>query len=76
MEKFLEYAPLILVVIIFCISYKIFVNPVDLERKHREILEDIDKKYVTKTIFDELKNQMHDVADKVEKIYNILIDKQ
>lgn len=73
MEKFLEYAPLILVIIMFCINYKIFVNPVDLEKKHREILEDIDKKYATKTIVDELKSQIHDMADKVDKIYNILI---
>lgn len=76
MEKFFEYAPLILVIIMFCINYKIFVNPVDLEKKHREILDDIDKKYATKTIVDELKSQIHDMADKVDKIYNILIDKQ
>lgn len=73
MEKFFEYAPLILVIIMFCINYKIFVNPVDLEKKHREILEDIDKKYATKTIVDELKSQIHDMAYKVDKIYNILI---
>lgn len=76
MEKFFEYAPLILVIIMFCINYKIFVNPVDLEKKHREILDDIDKKYATKTIVDELKSQIHDMADKVNKIYNILIDKK
>ena len=72
MEKFWEYAPIILVIIMFCINYKIFVNPVDLEKKHREILDDIDKKYATKTIVDELKSQIHDMADKVDKIYNIV----
>ena len=43
MEKFFEYAPIILVLILFFINYRIFVNPVDLEKKHREILDDIDK---------------------------------
>ena len=76
MEKFLEYAPLILVIIMFCINYKIFVNPVDLEKKHREILNDIDNKYASKTTVDELKNQFHDMAEKIDKIYNILIDRQ
>ena len=76
MEKFWEYAPLILVIIMFCINYRIFVNPVDLEKKHREILSDIDKKYASKTTVDELKSQFHDMAEKIDKIYNILIDRQ
>ena len=76
MEKFWEYAPIILVLIMFCINYKIFVNPVDLERKHREILNDIDNKYASKTTVDELKSQFHDMAVKIDKIYNILIDRQ
>lgn len=76
MEKFWEYAPIILVIIMFCINYKVFVNPVDLEKKHREILNDIDKKYASKTTVDELKSQFHDMAEKIDKIYNILIDRQ
>ena len=76
MEKIFEYAPLILVLIMFCINYKIFVNPVDLEKKHREILSDIDNKYASKTTVEELKSQFHDMAEKIDKIYNILIDRQ
>ena len=76
MEKIFEYAPLILVLIMFCVNYKIFVNPVDLEKKHREILSDIDNKYASKTTVDELKSQFHDMAEKIDKIYNILIDRQ
>ena len=76
MEKIFEYAPLILVLIMFCVNYRIFVNPVDLEKKHREILSDIDNKYASKTTVDELKSQFHDMAEKIDKIYNILIDRQ
>lgn len=76
MEKFFEYAPIILVIIMFCINYRVFVNPVDLEKKHREILSDIDNKYASKTTVDELKSQFHDMAEKIDKIYNILIDRQ
>ena len=76
MEKIFEYAPLILVLIMFCVNYKIFVNPVDLEKKHREILSAIDNKYASKTTVDELKSQFHDMAEKIDKIYNILIDRQ
>ena len=76
MEKFFEYAPIILVIIMFCINYRVFVNPVDLEKKHREILSDIDNKYASKTTVNELKSQFHDMAEKIDKIYNILIDRQ
>jgi predicted Holliday junction resolvase-like endonuclease len=89
MEQILNYAPLVLALIMFFMNYKIFVTPADLERKHRdivneinpekrhrEILTDVDKKYATKSVVSELQNQIHAMADKVDKIYNILIDRQ
>lgn len=89
MEKLLEYAPLIVALTMFFINYRIFVTPADLEKKHREIkeeinpekrhreiLEDVDRKYATKSVVEELKTQIHQMAEKVDKIYNILLDKQ
>ncbi len=89
MEKILEYAPLILAITMFFINYKVFITPADLEKKHREIiadinpekrhreiLDDVDKKYATKSVVSELQTQIHAMADKVDKIYNILIDRQ
>jgi hypothetical protein len=88
-EKLIEYAPLILAVTMFFINYKIFVTPADLERKHREIKEeinpekrhrdilyDVDQKYATKSVVAELQMQIHAMADKIDKIYNILLEKQ
>lgn len=89
MEQILNYAPLILAITMFFINYKVFVTPADLERKHREIkeeinpekrhreiLNDVDIKYATKSVVSELQQQIHSMADKVDKIYNILIDRQ
>lgn len=89
MEQILNYAPLILAITMFFINYKVFVTPADLEKKHREIkeeinpekrhreiLDDVDKKYATKSVVSELQTQIHAMADKVDKIYNILIDRQ
>lgn len=89
MEQILNYAPLILAITMFFINYKVFVTPADLERKHREIkeeinpekrhreiLHDVDIKYATKSVVSELQQQIHSMADKVDKIYNILIDRQ
>lgn len=77
MDKIItEYAPLILVILMIFLNYKIFVNPVDLEKKHREILDDIEKKYASKTTVEELRSQFHDMADKIDKIYNILLKRK
>ena len=73
MEKIIEFAPLIVVIILFLIQNRLVVTPEQLEKKHREILDDVSKKYATQSIVDELKSQIHDMADKVDKIYNILI---
>lgn len=87
MEELLKYAPLILAITMFFINYKVFVTPADLEKKHREIkeeinpekkhreiLDDVDKKYATKSVVSELQMQIHNMADKVDKIYNILLE--
>ena len=87
MEKLFEYAPLILAITMFFINYKVFVTPADLEKKHkaivdeinpekkhREILDDVSKKYATQSIVNELRSQIHEMVDKIDKIYNILLE--
>lgn len=76
MEKIIEYAPIIVVILLFLIQNRMVVTPEQLEKKHREILEDVSKKYATQSIVNELKNQFHDMAEKINKIYDILINKQ
>ena len=76
MEKFIEFAPIIVVIILFLIQNRLVVTPEQLEKKHREILDDVSKKYATQSIVNELKSQFYDMAEKIDKIYNILIDRQ
>lgn len=76
MEKFIEYAPIIVVIVLFLIQNRMVVTPEQLEKKHREILDDISKKYATQSIVNELRSQIHEMVDKIDKIYNILIDRQ
>ena len=70
MEKFIEYSPVIIVVFMFFVHQKIFVTPEQLEKKHREIIE----KFVTINSFIDLKEQFSEVKDKIDKIYDLLID--
>ena len=73
MEKFLYYAPILVVVLIFFINERIVVTPEQLEKKHREILREIEKRFTTINSFDGLKSQFTDMKDKIDKIYDCLI---
>ena len=73
MEHFIEYSPIIVVVLVFFIQQKIFVTPEQLEKKHREIMEEIEEKFVSLNSFKDLKEQFSEVKDKIDKIYDLLI---
>ena len=74
MEHFIEYSPIIVVILIFFIQQKIFVTPEQLEKKHREIIEEIEEKFVSLNSFRDLKEHFSEVKDKIDKIYDLLID--
>lgn len=73
MEKFIYYAPIIIVVLVFLINERIVVTPEQLEKKHREILKDIEMRFTTIKSFEDLKSQFTDMKDKIDKIYDCLI---
>ena len=74
METFVEYSPIIIVVLMFFVQQKSFVTPEQLEKKHREIIEEIEEKFVTMNSFIDLKEQFSEIKDKIDKIYDLLID--
>lgn len=73
MENLLHYSPIIIAVIVFLIQQRIIVTPEQLERKHREILEDAEKKFATQCSLSDLKDQFGDMKDKIDKIYDCLL---
>ena len=44
MESLLHYSPILVAVMIFLIQQRIVVTPEQLEKKHREIIEDIEER--------------------------------
>lgn len=74
MDKIIEYSPIIIVVLMCFVQQKIFVTPEQLEKKHREIVEEIEEKFVTIHSFIDLKDQFTEVKDKIDKMYDLLID--
>jgi hypothetical protein len=72
----LQWGPLILIVVVFILQNHIFVTPVEMEKKHREILKDVERKYVTLHSFNSLKDQFDEVRTVMYKIYDLLINKE
>ena len=73
METFLYYSPIIIVIIMFLIQQRIVVTPEELERRHREIITDIENRFVTKNSYNDLKSQFSEIKEKIDKIYDYLI---
>lgn len=72
-EILTRYAPVILIVFIMFFQYNLFVTPQELEIQHRQILETVSQKYMTREESNNLKTQISDMQKKVDKIYNLLI---
>lgn len=73
MESLLHYSPIIIAVIIFLIQQRIVVTPEQLEKKHREIIDDIEEKFVSIHSFNDLKEQFSEMKEKIDKIYDFII---
>ena len=73
MDNLLHYSPVIVAIMVFLIQQRIIVTPEQLEKKHREILEDAEKKFATLNSVTDLKEQFSDMKDKIDKIYDCII---
>lgn len=74
---FITYSPIIMVVLIVLWQNNIFIKPEQLEKKHREIIEDVDKKlqdYVELNAYKEFQSRVIASIDNVDKNVNELKD--
>lgn len=76
-------APVVISLIITGVVWKGFsemlgnnliATPQDLEKKHREILDDISTKFISKDIATAMQRSIDDTNHKVTSIYEMLID--
>ena len=73
MEQILQYSPIIIVLMMFLIQHRIFVTPEQHEKKDREIIESVEEHFVSVHSYNELKEGVADMKDKIDKIYDCLI---
>lgn len=74
-DTFIKYAPWIVVVFAFFVTYNIFVTPQQLERTHREILNEVNDKYVTRNENAQMQAQLNTMAMQISKIYDKMFAK-
>ncbi len=75
MDTIQEFAPYIIIAIVFIIQNKIFVTPAQLLEKTAEIYREIDNKYVTKSEISATNASIEDIKEKTDKIYDIIIQR-
>jgi len=73
MNNLLHYSPIIIAVMVFFIQQRIIVTPEQLERKHREILNEAEDRFATLSSVKDLKEQFTDMKEKIDKIYDCII---
>ena len=49
------------------------MTPEQLERKHREIIKDVERRFATIDSCEDLRSQLSEMKDKIDKIYDCLI---
>ena len=67
-REVIEFAPILIVIMGFVWQNNIFVRPEQLEKKHREILDDIKEKYVEINAYKEFQNHIYSKLDEIKEI--------
>ena len=69
----LEYAPLLLVLITILLKEKIFITPFQLEQTKSEILKMVDDKFVDKEAIEDLRQDIKELKEKLNSLYDYII---
>lgn len=74
MSDYIQYAVIIIVVVGFCVSYKVFITPSQLTEILDDLKTEIKRDYVGKEVHDlainEMKSDVTDIKNKIDKIYD------
>lgn len=77
MDKFVEFAPFIIIILLFLWQNRIFVTPEQLEKRFSSFEQHIEEKFVLQQTHEiaikEIKEDIQSINEKLDKIYDILI---
>lgn len=70
MEKIIEYAPIILVIIVFFIQYRIFVTPEQITALKSNLIEYMAEHYVSEKTYRDNNISLENRIDRIDKNVN------
>ena len=74
-ETLVKYAPWLVFALVFLFQYQIFVRPVEVEKMHRIILQEVSEIYATKVENQAIQKQYDNISIKIDKIYDYIMRK-
>ena len=72
-EKFIEYAPIIIVVCMFLFRSKLFATPAELATMKEEILETVKEEYATKELVQFIREEIAEMKADIKIISDYII---
>ena len=75
-EILTKYAPIVLVIFTIFFQYNLFVTPQELEKQHREILEEVSEKYMTYLNEYVKKNKDNNLYESLLKVIDLDVEKK
>ena len=76
MNEYISSAAVIIAVVGFCVQFGMFVRPVELEKKHREISEESYNKFASIDTVEDIKREFRDIKCKIDQIYEMLLKRE
>lgn len=78
-QEIIPYAPIVLMLIMFAIQYRIFMTPADFQREKANFIQWVSEHYVSDKTYrenhKELQNDIRAMRSELADIKNILIEK-
>lgn len=78
MDKVIEYAPLIIVIVAFCLKNRLFVTPEQMQKERKELLEEIERRFLSLAAFREYEKRMDENFQTINRRFgetNLRFDK-
>lgn len=70
MEKVIEYAPIIIVVVTFLFKNRIFVTPEQMQKERKNLLEEVERRFLSLAAFREYEKRMDDNFETVNRRFS------
>ena len=74
-HELIEFAPILIVILMFFWQNNVFVKPEQLERKHREILNEIAQNYVEINAYREFQTHIYSKLNEISDQIDVLLSR-